>query len=115
MCSKLLAWYSFQSSKSDESTYYASCVDVLREDRCFRFESALGTTENQPGYFTTQYLDTGINPPAFIDFSVDKQERWSRYVDEFLHANTVHVDPRKNKVYLQRFVCLQIYKIYKNF
>jgi hypothetical protein len=95
ICSKLLAWYSFQVSKgtADEITYYANCVDVLREDKCFRFESVVvsqmdekkirfiffsrqkkKSPDDNPGFLTIQYLDTNSNLPAFVDFSIEKQE-----------------------------------------
>jgi len=100
VCSKLLAWYSSKSSKMEESVYYASCVDILRDERCFRFESALGM--EGAGYITIQYLNTNLNIPAFVDFFVDKQEKWSKHAEEYLNSNPTTVDPKKNKIFLGR-------------
>jgi hypothetical protein len=60
LCSRLLAWYSFQVNKGsvDEVTYYASCIEVLKEERCFRFESIV------VGVLCR------VSPPLLADFSV---------------------------------------------
>jgi len=111
VCTKLLALYSFETAKPTgpkESLYHSNCVELLQEERCFKFEFELAPAR---GAFLIQLLDSVNNPPQFVDFSVDKHEKWSQYVDSYVgHDEAVAAtnalnsldSNKKYKAYLQR-------------
>jgi len=73
-------------------------VELLAEERCFRFEFNQTSSD-----LTIQLLDSLHNPPKFVEFSVDKHEKWSQYVENYVAgAEEPNVDPRKHKVFLIR-------------
>eukprot|EP01114_Cavostelium_apophysatum_P019570 TRINITY_DN6344_c0_g1_i6.p2 TRINITY_DN6344_c0_g1~~TRINITY_DN6344_c0_g1_i6.p2 ORF type:complete len:658 (+),score=243.67 TRINITY_DN6344_c0_g1_i6:2183-4156(+) len=97
-CSKLLALYSHTISKPpiNESLYYARCIEILDDERCFRFEFEKAPNR---GDFKIQLLDSFHNPPQFVDI---EKEKWAQYVEKYLGTDETNLDPRKQHVFLLR-------------
>lgn len=103
VCSKLLVLYSYenaQSKKHKESLYYSNCIDLLGEERCFKFNFI----QESPGIgkLTIQILDSIQNPPEFIDFSAQKQEKWSEFIEHYAGTEENDLENKKHNVFLKR-------------
>jgi len=100
ICSKLLALYSFECSRPSgrkEAIYHSNCVELLENERCFRFEYEVGPNS---GEYTIQLLDSASNPPKYV--VLDQHEKWSQYVDNYVGTEDTHLDARKHRVFLMR-------------
>jgi len=102
---KLLALFSHHqhqaksTAEGNRSLYYTRCVEILEDERIFNFEFQKSPVE---GDFSIRLLDPVNNPPQYIDFAIDKQEKWAQYVEKYLGNDEVFVDPQKNHVFLTR-------------
>jgi len=98
ICAKLLALYTYEGARpkgSIEVIYHSNVLELMGEEKCFRFEFAQDTSE-----FTVQLLDSA-QKPRFLDLSFSK-DKWSEYVDSYVQSESSNLDVRKHKVFLLR-------------
>jgi len=98
-CTKLLSLYTYEASRATgfiEQTYLANVMEVLGEERCFKFEF-----EQSPKFseFTIQLLDS--NQPRYMELSVNK-DKWNNYVENYVHGDSNQIDVRKHHIFLLR-------------
>jgi len=98
-CTKLLSLYTYEASRATgfiTQTYLANVMEVLGEERCFKFEF-----EQAPRFheFTIQLLDS--NQPRYMELSVNK-DKWNNYVENYVHGDSNQIDVRKHHIFLLR-------------
>eukprot|EP00005_Dracoamoeba_jomungandri_P004864 CAMPEP_0174252262 /NCGR_PEP_ID=MMETSP0439-20130205/1801_1 /TAXON_ID=0 /ORGANISM="Stereomyxa ramosa, Strain Chinc5" /LENGTH=1190 /DNA_ID=CAMNT_0015332775 /DNA_START=101 /DNA_END=3673 /DNA_ORIENTATION=+ len=97
-CAKLLALYTYESSRTGgflETVYHSNVLELLGEEKCFRFEFNQETQE-----FEILLLDPTLKP-RFLDLSFNK-EQWSEYVENYVQSEASTLDVRKNQIFLLR-------------
>lgn len=101
ICSKILGLYSYELSRNfpQESVYYSNCVELLEEERCFRIDFI---KVKEHGTLIIKLLDSQKHPPEFVEFSLDKQEKWSQYVEHFIGSEENKLESKKHNVFLKR-------------
>lgn len=98
---KLLALYAYEEARQSgflENIYNANALEILGEERCFKFEYELAPNAGQLGI---SLLDS-VNQPRYLELSFNK-EKWSQYVDTYAQGDTTNdVDVRKHRIFLLR-------------
>lgn len=98
---KLLALYAYEEARQSgflENIYNANALEILGEERCFKFEYELAPNAGSLGM---TLLDS-VNQPRFMELSFNK-EKWSQYVDNYTQGETTSdLDVRKHRIFLVR-------------
>lgn len=98
---KLLALYAYEEARQSgplENIYNANTLEILGEERCFKFEYELAPNAGQLGM---TLLDS-LNQPRYMELSFNK-EKWSQYVDNYATGETASdLDVRKHRIFLLR-------------
>jgi paired amphipathic helix protein Sin3a len=99
-CAKLLNLYAHHEEGSTnrdflESIYHANVLEILGEEKCFRFEF-----DTNSGGFSIQLLDSS-HQPRFAELSFSK-DKWKEYVIQYVQSDSGDVDVRKNHIFLIR-------------
>jgi len=98
-CTKLLSLYTYEASRATgfiTQTYLANVMEVLGEERFFKFEFEQAPRFNE---FTIQLLDS--NQPRYMELSINK-DKWNNYVENYVHGDSNQIDVRKHHIFLLR-------------
>lgn len=102
--SKLLAMYALETTGGNvnEELYRYQCSDLLNDARCFRLEFHKPSETFGGSYLTFTLMDPIRNPPIYVDINSDTHKKWAEYVQSYAGTEETHVDPQKNRVFLNR-------------
>mmetsp|Transcript_17410 Transcript_17410/g.27220 ORF Transcript_17410/g.27220 Transcript_17410/m.27220 type:complete len:229 (+) Transcript_17410:1201-1887(+) len=98
ICTQLLAMFLMRAGGwSEEEEYVGGAMELLAEERCFRFyfeEGGVG------GKLMMQLVDIA-NQPEFAQLTYNK-EKMSKYLSTYTTSETTSLDIRKHRIFLFR-------------